>query len=256
VDWLEKYHERMKRNIWIALVALLTSSVLTAVPVSAAPGTLVRFESRDGFELAGNYFDPGKPGPGVLLLHQCNADKAMWDAIGAGLADAGIHVLAMDYRGYGDSTADGATTIETPNAQRRQRLHVLADGDVLIGYRKLISTKGVDSTRIGTGGASCGGPRSIRVARIIENLRTMVFLSTYVDDELITDVGRAAKVPLLAIAAEDDGLTPASLRRLFEISEAPGSRLLLYKGDEHGQPLFKRDPRLETLIIDWYRDHL
>src|SRR5215470_14689175 len=57
----------------------------------------------DGIKLKATYFSADKPGPGVLLLHQCNRQRKVWDELGQQLAAAGINVLTMDYRGYGES---------------------------------------------------------------------------------------------------------------------------------------------------------
>src|ERR1700675_3760246 len=57
----------------------------------------------DGVKLKVTYFSAGKAGPGVLLLHQCNEDRKSWDGLAMELAQAGINVVTMDYRGYGES---------------------------------------------------------------------------------------------------------------------------------------------------------
>ena len=63
-------------------------------------------------------------------------------------------------------------------------------------------------------------------------------------------------VPILAITAEHDGQTTETLHTLFTMSTSEDSRLMLYKGGEHGWPLFEQDPSLEGAIVDWYRRHL
>src|SRR5512137_2619103 len=57
----------------------------------------------DGVKLKVSYFSAGKPGPGVLLLHQCNGDRHGWDGLAADMAAAGIHVVTIDNRGFGES---------------------------------------------------------------------------------------------------------------------------------------------------------
>ena len=58
--------------------------------------------------------------------------------------------------------------------------------------------------------------------------------------------------PLFAIAAEGDKGAAAAARRLFDRSRNGGSRLLLYKGHEHGVPLLERDPALVTEIVAFF----
>ena len=41
----------------------------------------VNLKSADGTPLKGTYYPAGKPGPGVLLLHQVNRDRRSWDGV-------------------------------------------------------------------------------------------------------------------------------------------------------------------------------
>src|SRR5579864_1443512 len=63
----------------------------------------VDIKAPDGTSLKGSYFSPGRPGPAILLLHQCNMDRHAWDGLAKDLVDAGFHVLTFDFRGYGES---------------------------------------------------------------------------------------------------------------------------------------------------------
>jgi len=54
---------------------------------------------------------PEKPGPGVLLLHQCNRQRKVWDDLAARLAAAGFHAMTVDLRGYGDSSGTPWTNL-------------------------------------------------------------------------------------------------------------------------------------------------
>ncbi|HUK62815.1 MAG TPA: alpha/beta hydrolase [Dongiaceae bacterium] len=50
----------------------------------------------------------GERGPVVLLLHGFLEHARAWDRVAPLLADAGLHVLALDWRGHGDSEWVGA----------------------------------------------------------------------------------------------------------------------------------------------------
>ena len=67
---------------------------------------VVDLTAGDGTKLKATYFAAAKPGPGVLLLHQCNRQRKIWDGLAQQLAAAGINVLTLDYRGYGESGGD------------------------------------------------------------------------------------------------------------------------------------------------------
>ena len=41
----------------------------------------IEIKAPDGVNLKGTYVSPGRPGPAVLLLHQCNMDRHAWDSL-------------------------------------------------------------------------------------------------------------------------------------------------------------------------------
>ena len=86
----------------VGLLVLLTLTVACAAQQTPAP-RVVDLAATDGTKLKATFFSAGKPGPGVLLLHQCNLQRKGWDDLAAQLATAGISVLTLDYRGYGES---------------------------------------------------------------------------------------------------------------------------------------------------------
>src|SRR5713226_9954062 len=70
----------------------------------------------DGVKLKVTYYSARKPGPGVLLLHQCNRERKTWDPLATQLAQEGIHVLTLDYRGYGESGGERFLSL-TPDSK-------------------------------------------------------------------------------------------------------------------------------------------
>ena len=89
------------RIVAVLVFALLRTGTSAAQQVSSP--RVVSLHAPDGTELKGNYFASSKPGPGVLLLHQCNQQRKLWDVLGERLASSGINVLTFDHRGFGES---------------------------------------------------------------------------------------------------------------------------------------------------------
>src|SRR5580704_11052542 len=83
--------------------AVLMAAALTCAPAGFAGQRSVDLTASDGVKLKANYFDAGKPGPGVLLLHQCNRDRKVYDGLATMLSGAGLNVLTIDNRGFGES---------------------------------------------------------------------------------------------------------------------------------------------------------
>jgi len=77
------------------LITLVTAAVLVAVPlVAGAESTAVDLKAADGTALKATYHSPGRPGPAMLLLHQCNRDRHSWDQLAADLVRAGMETVA------------------------------------------------------------------------------------------------------------------------------------------------------------------
>src|SRR5436309_6848046 len=94
-----------RKRILFTLFLTLFFATVVAPRVFAAQ-RVVDLTAQDGTKLKATYFGAGKPGPGVLLLHQCNRQRKVWDALAQQLAAAGINVLTLDYRGFGESGGD------------------------------------------------------------------------------------------------------------------------------------------------------
>jgi predicted alpha/beta hydrolase len=104
----------------------------------------------DGAKLKATYFAAAKPGPGVLLLHQCNRQRKIWDGLAQQLAAAGVNVLTLDYRGYGESSGDRFDKLPPQEAAQIQaeKWH----GDIDTAFQYLVSQPGVTRDVIGVGG--------------------------------------------------------------------------------------------------------
>jgi len=96
----------------------LVAQQSSASPTSSQART-IDLKSSDGVTLKASYFPAGRPGPGLLLFHACNRDRSSWNDLATAAAARGIHVLAMDFRGYGQS---GGTRGDDP-----QQLQWIAD---------------------------------------------------------------------------------------------------------------------------------
>ena len=104
----------------------------------------VDIKAPDGVNLKGTYFSAGRPGPAMLLLHQCNMDRHAWDGLAADLAGNGFNVLTIDFRGFGES---GGEKFTDP-AQRRASMEKWP-ADVDAAYAFLTSQKRSEERRVG-----------------------------------------------------------------------------------------------------------
>ena len=88
----------MRRALQFAtLFALVASGAIAATPQE------VTLRTDDGVVIAGALYLPGRPGPGIILVHALSRTREDWNTVASRLADAGFVVLAIDLRGHGAS---------------------------------------------------------------------------------------------------------------------------------------------------------
>src|SRR5215470_8190619 len=99
---------------WALFTLFLAITCAAEQPVAPQ---VVDLTAADGTKLKASYFSAGKPGPGVLLLHQCNRQRRIWDGLALQLKAAGINVLTLDLRGFGESGGDPQPKLTPQQAQ-------------------------------------------------------------------------------------------------------------------------------------------
>ena len=203
----------------------------------------------DGVKLKVTYYSAGKPGPGVLLLHQCNRERKTWDPLATQLAQAGLHVLTLDLRGYAESGDERYLSL-TPQQQAAAREKW--PGDIDTAFQSLLDRAGVDKARIGAGGASCGVNNSIQLARRHPEVKTLALLSGNTTEDGRTFLQTAAGLPLLVSASEDDGDTLPYMRWLMAFSRNPQNKLVPFKAAGHGTDMFAVEKGLEPMLLEWF----
>ncbi len=240
------------RNMRFRVAGLLGLLMLAAAcAAQQAPGPrVVDLTAADGTKLKATFFSPGKPGPGVLLLHQCNQQRKGWDGLATPLAAAGISVLTLDFRGYGDS--EGKAPKDLPQAEGVKVLNEKWPGDVDVAYRYLVSQAGVDPHIVGAGGASCGVNQAIHLAIRHPEVKSLVLLSGNADRDGRAFLSASEKMPVLLSAADDDGGAVELMKWLYSLSTNPGSKFVEYPNGGHGVDIFAAHKELPVLIVDWY----
>jgi dienelactone hydrolase len=231
--------------------------VLTVLCASTAfpAERVVDLTAPDGLKLKATYFPAASAGPGVLLLHQCNRQRKVWDALAQQLSAAGFHVLTLDYRGFGESGGDRFDSLPPAEAQRTRREKWPADIDVAFVY--LAAQPGVKKETIGVGGASCGVENSIQTARRHPEVQSLVLLSGTTD---LTGRNylRTTNSPVFFSFADDDEFptTVFAMQWLFSLTRTPEKTLARYANGGHGSDMFSVQKQLPGLIVDWYTQTL
>ena len=94
-------------GIW-AVGSVLTRATNADVVTPAAPALTVRIPGEGNIELAGTYWPAPQSGaPAILVLHGNGSNRGSMSETAAWLNQHGYAVLAIDFRGHGQSTPAG-----------------------------------------------------------------------------------------------------------------------------------------------------
>ena len=216
----------------VRLTAILVA-LFVAAPVAESAD--VSFKAADGFALQGTFHRIDRGGPAILLLHQCNADRRIYDQLATMLNAAGYNVLSLDFR---------------------QGSRDKWPGDVDAAMNFLTSQTTVNPRALGVVGGSCGVNQAIHAARRHPAVRTLVLLSGGTDAEGEAYVKESPRIPIFGIASEEDSDAAVSIRKLIGLSTNRESRVEMLRDAGHAASMFSKQPELQADIVIWFRSNL
>jgi pimeloyl-ACP methyl ester carboxylesterase len=193
--------------------------------VAAEPPEQVSIPTQDGGLICGNLY--GRGNRGVVLAHGGRFNKESWEEQARVLVKAGFRVLAIDFRGYGQSKGPGqAAPLSAP-------LHF----DVLAAVRYLRKT---GAKTVSVVGASMGGGAAADASMEAPGeIDRLVLLAGWGNGPPEKIRGRK-----LYIVARDDansaGPRLPKIREQYEKAPDPKT-LVILDGSAHAQFLFQTD---------------
>jgi pimeloyl-ACP methyl ester carboxylesterase len=189
--------------------------------------------------------EAGDGSVGVLLAHQGGSDLCEELPYAKTLVDAGLRVLAFDFRGNGQSAQPGKNRL----AYRR---------DFAAAIKRLRSD---GARRIFLIGASMGGAAAVQNSGGLP-LTGVVSLS---GTRLWSGFGinrpgpRALRVPFLYVGSKSDWRAPLKeARTIVHNAGSRDKRSIFYRGSLHGWELVQDAPfaaKTRALILAWIRGH-
>lgn len=196
--------------------------------------------SKDGTNIAYDFWQGNKEMPGVLLVHQLPASKESWSVFVPELTSRGYSVLAIDYRGRGQSSGKLQTFQDFQN--------IALDVDAGIDFLK---TKGVKSVIVI--GASIGANHALLAAIQSSEVTLAVLLSPGLDYRGVKTESATSKLtkPLLVVASEDDAYSSMSAKKLYELAKGE-KELKMFDTAGHGTDMFS-EQELSQVILSFIR---
>ena len=198
---------------------------------ATAPGAFqeVSFQTSDGGQIFGNLYGQGTHA--VVLAHGAVFNKESWNELATRLSAEGFQALAIDFRGYGKSTA----------GRSRRALHE----DVLGGIRYL---REQGATRVSVVGASMGGGAAGDAATQAEpgEIYRLVLLAA-----VAAGSPRRMQGSKLFIVSSEDGMR-RTVEQQFAAAAGP-KELRILEGRAHAQHIFRTDRarELTDAILTW-----
>ena len=225
---------------------------------TAYAATSLSLEVKGGVTLDATMYAAKQPGPGLLFLNMCDPtrDQTAWNNVATALADKGYHILTFDYRGFGQSGGERPTNLRSVDeAIPYWREHWMSD--VQIAYDTLIAQEGVEASRMGIAGASCGVFMGLEFAIRHPNIKSLVLLGGPTEKSQREQLADMSEVPILLISGDERG--PNEIRgtlewsdEVFAASNHPDTRFLKYKTVTHGTNIFELHPSTEQMVVDWF----
>ena len=220
------------------------------------PNEKAEMQTDDGVAIYGTYvyIDDAGHHPAVVLCHQMNKDRGSYAAFQNLLAENGICSLAIDFRGFGESTDDG---LAYKNFKNQDYIDMVNDIKAAVKYMtEEPLNERIDSEKIGLVGASIGANLAIMASAELDGLKCAVALSpgrNYHDLKPI-DYAPDVEVPVLIAYTQGDMQSADVISDLIDSfgENTPGVSVL--DGDKHGTDMLPGG--FDRELLDWIKEQL
>ena len=245
-------------SIWGGRIAVLGLGFALAMPavVAAQPAfERIQLTCSDGVQVYGFWYAKGVDAatPVALLLHNPGATHAHWGPLLAPLQDGGFRVLAIDFRGHGDSK-ELTPEIYDQMTRRDPQAYSGMIHDVEAAVQWLTSVQKVRPERIALVGGEYAADLALQALARNRKLGAVVAMSpahTYFSFPLEATAKQIGNKPILVLAPKQilsDG--PSQLQEINR--KNPGFELKVYPVYEyHGVHMLGLNWKVEETIVQW-----
>jgi tetratricopeptide (TPR) repeat protein len=123
----------------------------------------------------------------------------------------------------------------------------------------LVAQPGVDKSRIGAGGASCGVNNAVMLTSRHPEVRSLVLLAGGTDSAGLKYLTENLWLPIFSAAAADDEFdsqAPQLMHWFADVSGNPRNRFIGFSNGRHGTEIFGPHPELPRQIVGWFVETL
>ncbi len=231
---------------------VLAREIAEVEAIEAAGGSVIRFDSMDGFPLVATWYPTRSKAkaPSVVLLPMFGGERKDFDPLARALVESGMNALTLDPRGHGASiTAEvygpGAFVENIPAFIHGAIL------DVTAAIRHLGEHPASRGQSVAVVGASLGGMVGALGALDEDAVKALVLLSPGPAEPFTEAVTLDRHRPTLLIASAEDPTAMAGAEIMLAGLDRTRSEVLVYPGQSHGTALLEEVDELVPRIVRW-----
>ncbi|MGL1957678.1 MAG: hypothetical protein OCD00_10220 [Colwellia sp.] len=238
-----------------------TTTELSTALVKKKNLNTVHFKAKsdENFMLAADYYQGKKDSSGVIVLHDCQHSRVSYTQLSKSIAEQGLHVLSVDFRGYGESISEHFSQKKikkqaTDIVSYQNEISFLTSfwqEDLLSSYHYLLSKMDKHQTTsiIASG---CSASYAVALAEKF-HLKSLVMITpemTYGDKERYKNL---IDIPSYFINSSYHVETYSTVKELFAWNGSSYSKMQIFKGNNTNVSLLKIHKGLNKDISQWLK---
>lgn len=254
----------------VFLLTLLCSRLVIAqelsepkkLPVPLSSAQMVKIPTPDEQLLGAYYYTGEEKGAGVLILHDCAHTSKSYIALGEKLSMNGLHTLALDFRGYGESSSE----IFSHDDLKKNAKNIVAyqnDVAALTSYWELdvltafnyLRTKVDNKKGIAVVSVGCAARYAVALAEKMR-VNSMVLITPEMNYGAKERYKNLIDIPSYFINSSHHIETFQTSKELFEWNGSKKSKIQIFKSDAHDYGLLRRNKYLIDDISAWLKNNL
>ncbi len=217
----------------------------------------IKVSSDHDFALAADYYQGGERRGGVMVLHDCKSDRQRYKKMATGLAAQGLHTLLIDFRGYGESIAEGFSrekikknAVNIVNYQSEMALLSTYWQDDLLAASQYLRSKLTVNKGISIVASGCSGAYAVALAEkvLLDSMVLITPIMSYSDKERYKNL---IDIPSYFVTSSQHQDSYQTAQELFSWNGDRRSKIQIFKGDYYVYQLINRKKHLIEDVAQW-----
>lgn len=221
-----------------------------APPSQVIAPTQGTFTTSDGVTIVYDHYAAPTKARGVLLLHMLGAQRRDWQAVAEELVKAGVGVMAIDFRGHGDSLKKHDQPIFYREFKNPDWIAVLEDVRAAVKEMKSLKYEIIE-----IGGASIGANIALTYAAGDSTIQRVALLSPGLNYHgfYSMDSIKKYKNPLWIAVSKEDVSSYMASQKLYQNGpqDTEHKSILIVDGKGHGTRMLP-DPKVLSSLTQFF----